>query len=328
MRTDARNCFYPIIIENEKIVGFGDVLSDEEHPKSQTEIKNNQFYVYPIDRNQIERKWRYARQSIENIADILRIKKRNYGYEIEIGKDYGTVRTVWQDSKYDANEYGAKLVNNLIGSSNFNYPKSVFNTYDCIAPILYERKNAIIVDYFAGSGTTAHSLMIMNKEDGGKRKCILCTNNENGVAEDICFPRIKSVINGHTDYKEITGINNNLRYFRTDFVPGESTDANKRLITERATAMLCLREDTYDEVENTTTWQIYRNRERHTGILFEPEQAGAFRARIETLEGPVNIYIFSLSDETYAEAFAGLEGRVTLCAVPESILKVYRRIYR
>jgi len=201
LRTDARNCFYPIIVENEKIVGFGEVVPQDIHPEKQTVKRGNQHYVYPIDKNVIERKWRYARQSVEEIIDLLRAKKTKLGFEIELGKDFGTVRTVWQDRRYNANENGTKLVHNLVPDTHFDFPKSVFNTYDCIAPILYEREKAIVLDYFAGSGTTGLAVMILNKEDGGQRQFILCTNNENGIAQEVCYPRIKKVIKGHEDLK-------------------------------------------------------------------------------------------------------------------------------
>ena len=119
-----------------------------------------------------------------------------------------------------------------------------------------------------------------------------------------------------------------MRYFKTSFVPGENTDSNKILITERSVEMLCLKENTFDEIEKESRWQIFANTQRSTAILFEPEAIEAFRQRIEQIESPVSVYVFSLSDETYAEVFAGLEGRVSLCAIPESILKVYRRIYQ
>ena len=84
-RTDARNCFYPIIIKNNKIIEFGDVPKNNFHPKKQTEVKDGKYYVWPIDIQGVERKWRYAHQSIESIKDLLRIKKSNNRIEIEIG---------------------------------------------------------------------------------------------------------------------------------------------------------------------------------------------------------------------------------------------------
>jgi len=327
-REDARNCFYPIIIENEKIVGFGDVVTQDIHPEKQTEKKGNQYYVYPIDKKGVERKWRYARQSVEEIKDLLRAKKTRSGYEIELGKDFGTVRTVWQDNRYDANEYGTKLVHNLVPTAHFDFPKSVFNTYDCIAPILSERKNAIVLDYFAGSGTTGHAVMILNKEDGGKRRIILCTNNENNICTDVCYPRIKKVIEGHDNYPDITNIPSNLKYFRTAFVPSESTDRNKELLTKQAVEMLCLRENTFDFVSETETYKIYKNNDRYTGIIFDQLSIPKFKKAVSKYDKPISVYVFSLGDDDFSEEFADMKKTIKVCSIPEAILRVYRRIFK
>jgi len=328
LRTDARNCFYPIIIENDKVVGFGDVLKNNEHPSKQTVKKGHSFYVYPIDKQEIERKWRYARQSVKSIQHLLRAKKTDKGYEIEIGKDFGTVRTVWQDSRYDANENGTKLVHALVPNSAFDFPKSVFNTYDCIAPILYERKNAIILDYFAGSGTTGHAVLILNKEDKGRRAFILCTNNENKIAEDVCYPRIKKVIKGHKDYPDITGIPASLKYFRTDFVDADPTDKNKNKLTKKATEMLCLKEGTFEKVSNKKAFKIYKNTNHYTGIIFDQMVIPDFKEAITKLKGKFSVYVFSLGDDSFEEEFADIKQKVKLSPIPEVILRVYRRIFK
>lgn len=179
LRTDAKNCFYPVIVENDKIVGFGAVLDCKEHPKSQTVKddffkKTNRFYVYPIDKEGIERKWRYAKQTVEEVKHLLRAKRTKHGYEIEIGKDFGTYRTVWQDPRYDANEYGTKIVSALVPENKFAFPKSLYNVYDCLYAVVAEDTEAIVLDFFAGSGTTAHAVLELNKEDKGNRKFVLC----------------------------------------------------------------------------------------------------------------------------------------------------------
>ena len=330
LRTDAKNCFYPVIVKNDKIIGFGEVPDDNDHPKSQTIAKNDLNYVYPIDRNGIERKWRYARQSVEEVKHLLRAKKTKSGYEIEIGKDFGIVRTVWQDSRYDANEYGTKLVHNLVPQTHFDFPKSVYNTFDCIAPILQERKNAIILDYFAGSGTTGHAVMILNKEDGdkGKRQFILCTNNENNIADEVCYPRIKKVIKGHTDYSDITEIPSNLKYFKTDFVDAEPTDKNKKKLTEQATEMLCIREGTFGQVLDRRNFKIFKNNKHYTGIIFDQLAIPEFKKAIKDLKGKFSVYVFSLGDDTFDDEFEDVRQKVKLSPIPEAILKVYRRIFR
>ena len=328
LRTDARNCFYPIILEADKVVGFGDVLKDRVHPKRQTIANGKKYFVYPIDRQGIERKWRYARQSVESVKHLLGVKKTPKGYEIEIGKDFGIVRTVWQDSKYDSNEYGTKLVHSLVPNTSFDFPKSIFNTYDCIAPIVYERKNAIVLDYFAGSGTTGHAVMLLNKEDGGNRKFILCTNNENGIAEEVCYPRIDRVIRGHKDYPDITRIPANLKYFKTDFVDAEPTDKNKKRLTEQATEMLCIKEGTFEPVLDKEDFKIFKNSEHYTGIIFDQLAIPEFKKAIKDIKGNFSVYVFSLSDETFDDEFTDIKQKIKLSPIPEAILRVYRRIFR
>lgn len=327
-RSDARNCFYPVIVKNEKVFGFGDVLKNHEHPPKQSVKKGNSFLVYPIDRRGIERKWRYARQSVESIKHLLKARKTAKGYEIEIGKDFGTVRTVWQDSRYDANEYGTKLVHTLVPDSTFDFPKSVFNTYDCIAPILYERKNALVLDYFAGSGTTGHAVLILNKEDKGKRGFILCTNNENKIAVDVCYPRIKKVIKGHKGYSDITGIPASLKYFQTDFVDAEPTDKNKKKLTEMAKDMLCLKEGTFEKIIDRKEFKIYKKTNHYTGIIFDQMAIPNFKEAIAKIKGELSVYIFSLGDDSFEDEFNDVKQKVNLSPIPEVILRVYRRIFK
>jgi adenine-specific DNA-methyltransferase len=209
LREDAKNCFYPIIVENGEIVGFGDVLPDHEHPKAQTEKYGNRYYVYPIDKSGIERKWRYARQSVEEIRHLLRAKKVKNGYDIEIGKDFGVYKTVWQDSRYDANAYGTQIVKSLVPDSPFDFPKSLWNVYDCLYAVVANDKNAIVLDFFAGSGTTAHAVLELNKEDGGNRQFILCEQMD--YVETVTRERVRKVIeqnhNGDFIYCELMKYN-------------------------------------------------------------------------------------------------------------------------
>lgn len=171
-RSDAKNCFYPIYVQNGKIIGFGDVSKNDFHPAQQSIVVGDITEVYPIDQNGIERKWRYARQTVESIKDMLRTRKTSYGYEIEIGKTFGTQKTVWSDKRYDANTYGTKIINELVPHNGFTFPKSLWTVYDAILSGTKNDKAAIILDFFSGSGTTAHAVMEINKNDGGHRKSI------------------------------------------------------------------------------------------------------------------------------------------------------------
>ena len=173
LRTDAKNCFYPIIVKDEKIIGFGDVSDDAFHPTSQTEQHGDKYYIYPIDTKGIERKWRYARQTVESIFDLLRVKKTKAGYDIEIGKNFGTYKTVWTDSQFDASGNGTQLPKEGGPNTVFSYPKSRYTGIECVNSVVKEDKDALILDFFGGSGTTGHAVMEINKQDGGHRRFIL-----------------------------------------------------------------------------------------------------------------------------------------------------------
>jgi len=180
LRTDAKNCFYPIIVKDEKIIGFGDVSNDAFHPTAQTEQHAAQkeenadkHYIYTIKTKSTEREWRYARQTVESIFDLLRVKKTKTGYDIELGKNFGTYKTVWTDSKFDASVNGTQLLKDLVPDTVFSYPKSLYTVVECVGSVVKEDKDAIILDFFGGSGTTGHAVMEINKQDEGHRRFIL-----------------------------------------------------------------------------------------------------------------------------------------------------------
>ena len=180
LRTDAKNCFYGIKIKDEKIIGFEDVLDDDEHPTKNKYLEDGTIIVYPIDNSGIERKWRYARQTVESIWDILRATCKKNVWDIEIGKPYAPYKTVWFDKKYDANEYGTQIINSMVPHNDFDFPKSLWNVYECLYATTKEKENAVILDFFAGSGTTGHAVEMLNKLYGGNRRYILATNNAIG----------------------------------------------------------------------------------------------------------------------------------------------------
>ena len=173
LRTDAKNCFYPIIVKDGKIIGFGDVSDDAFHPTSQTEKHGNEYYVYPIDTKGIERKWRYARQTVESIFDLLRVKKTKTGYDIELGKNFGTYKTVWSNPKFDASVNGTQLLKDLVPNTVFSYPKSLYTVIECVNSVVMDDKDSFVLDFFSGSGTTGQAVMEINKQDGGHRRFIL-----------------------------------------------------------------------------------------------------------------------------------------------------------
>ena len=133
------------------------------------------------------------------------------------------VKTVWHRTKHDAGAYGSDLITSILGESGqFSFPKSLYSTLDAIASVVRDRPNALIVDFFSGSGTTLNAVNLMNATDNGNRRCILVTNNEvsaeeskalreqglmagdseyekHGICQSVTFPRSKYTILGKRD---------------------------------------------------------------------------------------------------------------------------------
>lgn len=191
----------------------------------------------------------------------------------------------------------------------------------------------------AGTGTTGHAVLKLNKEDDGNRKFILCTNNENNngngykIAEDICYPRIKKVLEGYKNLKGewVGGLGGNLKYFRAykkTFVDAEPTDRNKIKLTEQVTEMLCVKEDTFEKILDQKNFKIFKNANHYTGIIFDQVAIPAFKKAIKDVEGKFSVYVFSLGDETFDDEFKGVKQKIKLSPIPEAILRVYRRIFK
>ena len=173
LRTDAANCFYPIIVKNGKIVSFGDVSDDNFHPSSRNVLTDeNTTAIYPIDNNGIEKKWVFERSTVESILDELWIKTLDDGsMDIMRTKKRFRYKSCWTSKKYSANSYGSALLTAM--DIKFDYPKSIFNVQDCISIGLSNNQSGFVLDFFAGSGTTGHAVIDLNRQDNGKRKYIL-----------------------------------------------------------------------------------------------------------------------------------------------------------
>lgn len=218
---------------------------------------------------------------------------------------------------------------NILGKGKFDNPKPSDLILNLIK--LSERsKESIVLDFFAGSGTTAQAVLRLNNDDKGDRKFILCTDNENNICSEVCYPRVQKAIKGYKSPKGniINGLGGNLKYFKTFFVDAEPTDKNKKKLTEQATEMLCIREGTFELVLEQKKFKIYKNNSHYTGIIFDQLSIQDFKKAIKDIKGKFSIYVFSLGDDTFDEEFEDIKQKVKLSPIPEAILRVYRRIFR
>ena len=124
-------------------------------------------------------------KKIENGQIIIKGKNPEGDLELEYADSVGTKKpaTIWSTVSHSASEHGSTFIKNILPGRKFTYPKSLYAVHDTIRFITKEKKEALIVDFFAGSGTTLHAINLLNSEDGGHRRCIMVTNNEVSVDE-------------------------------------------------------------------------------------------------------------------------------------------------
>ena len=151
-REDGRSLFYPVYFKKGKVVKIGEVPPDNFHPKkAYSESKDGIVEIWPIDNKGIERKWRYSRTSLAELTGDLRLVSVGRALQVQLLKDEDRYKTVWSDTKYDANAYGTQLVRQLI-RKEFPFPKSLYTVKECLDAVALNNKSALILDFFAGSG--------------------------------------------------------------------------------------------------------------------------------------------------------------------------------
>ncbi|NCT54949.1 site-specific DNA-methyltransferase [Candidatus Falkowbacteria bacterium] len=191
--------------------------------------------------------------------------------------------------------------------------------------------SSTILDFMAGSGTTGQAVLELNEEDNGSRNFILCTNNENKICSDVCYPRLKKIIKGYKDSKgkDIKGLGGNLKYFTAyDFVEAKETDQNKRKLVNKSTEMLCIKENAFELIKDDVDFKIFKNHDHYLGIVFYEEAINDYKKEVKKINGIFNTYVFSLGDDPHEKQFSDVKNKVSLCAIPEVILKIYREIFK
>jgi len=119
-------------------------------------------------------------------------------FEIKHTRETAPVKSMWYDKRFDANSFGSRLLTKILGKEMKGmFPKSIYTLEECLKITIKHKKNAKVLDFFAGSGTTGHAVLNLNKLDNGIRSFVMCTNNEDKIAEEVCYPRTKKVIKGY-----------------------------------------------------------------------------------------------------------------------------------
>jgi adenine-specific DNA-methyltransferase len=289
--------------------------------------------ILPIDVQGQKRIWRRGKEDVDRMferGDLI-YKKTKFGDQIYFkfrgGIEGETPKSFWDDVRYSASEHGTQTLDRILGKGGmFQFPKSPHAVMDCIK-VCSSRKDAIVLDFFAGSGTTAQAVLELNKQDGGKRQFILCTNNEGNIATDVCYPRIKKVING---WGKNEGIGASLKYFKAAFVKKSlNKDDLKIRIANECTEMLCLRQGIFEEAKETADYRIFKQGNRMMGVYYSLDRTAlkTLKKELDKFDGEKVLYCFTLDP-------LGLDkndfidwNNVDLEPIPQKILDVYEQIY-
>lgn len=294
--------------------------------------------VYPIY-NGVEKSWSTGKNLFQTNIDNADVEFIEDGGIITIYKKYReqeSIKTHWIKKEYNSTVFGTKILNEILVNSKFNFPKSIYAVIDALK--ISASKNSVIMDFFAGSGTTAHAVLELNKKDGGNRRFILCTNNENNIMEDVCYPRIKTVITGFRTDGSIysNGHPTNLRFLKTDFIVDfDSKDQTKYNLVEKCDTLLCIKENVYEHEFKEINFNVYLNSKENKvmGIYNNYFQQADFKEMINQIKLSNKkesiIYYFSLDnnvDKSIEELVLKEIPNAIVKPIPSKIYEIYKKI--
>nr|USU31076.1 hypothetical protein NG677_17250 [Methylobacterium sp. OTU13CASTA1] len=366
-RTQRPNQFFAINVDvaNKEVLGVGPLLGKTD---SYEITKSNSIVsIYPIDNEGHERVWRYSRETMQKYIDASEIcvgkfNKKTGNWTLnhkKLKKGVRRHKTVWWEKRHDAGVHGTNVLNNLLGRRNlFPFPKSIYAVHDALAAVVRNRPNALILDFFAGSGTTFHSTCLLNAEDGGSRRSILVTNNEvgetlvrkfhkqgiyrgddefeqQGIFSLVTRPRCEAVITGRrpdgkpVPGKHITGrpfaqgFPENLELFRVDYTDADDVDLGNQF--EAIYPSLWLAAGGIGErtpAADRRDMLIPEN--SPLAILFQEERFRKFGKAIAGRADITHIWLVTDSEDAFAEMRSALPSRLIVSMLYRDYLRNFR----
>jgi adenine-specific DNA-methyltransferase len=362
-RTQRKNQFYPLYIDPKKPkkikVGKSLIERDENGDlrAPSWEPVDGLTPIWPIDEEGAERVWCYepGRMELEIAKGNIRIgrfnPKRNT-YAVNVRRVRRTKqrfreRTIWWEQSYDAGSNGTNILKKLLGSSGlFPFPKSIYAVRDVLATIVGSRPNALIVDFFAGSGTTLHSTFLLNEIDGGSRRCILVTNNEvdektsadlmkagyyrgdpqfesMGIFKRVTDPRIKAAVTGKRPngapltgkYKWAlnkplsAGFKENVEFFDLQYLDPDDVDLGDQFKSIHPLLWLAS-EGIGEREEVSANGDFYIAPASPYAVLFKPSRLKRFLAAIQSRPDVTHVWVVTDSEGAYAETCEALPRHV------------------
>ncbi|MBZ0102012.1 MAG: site-specific DNA-methyltransferase, partial [Thermoanaerobaculia bacterium] len=390
MRADSPLKFYPVLLnpQTKKVFGCGDVLPSGKHPTDYT-APPGLAAVWPLRSNGAEGRWQLNRTSFTQRLEAGHIKAGRFnndgtaailylpsgvrsaiaaGRIVPSGSDSnggpefewldandvtGRPKTQWVASSHNASEHGTSLLKSLLPNSRFPFPKSLYAVEDALRFFIRDRPEAVVVDFFAGSGTTAHAVMRLNRQDHGRRQSILVTNNEvsaddqarlrhhglrpgdpdweaQGICSHITTPRIIAAITGRApDGRELQGTYR----FIDEFPMAEGFEENVEFFTMTYEAPRPVAHHRAFEAIAPLLWLRAGSKGRRIdkarrdfdladtyGVLFDLDAAQGFAQRLGQTEGVRMAFIITDDDLGFQMVCGGLPAQIQVVRLYESYL--------
>lgn len=397
-RTDKKSgkaSFYPVIIDSESgaFIRVGDPLPHHVR-RDDFPLEEGELAIWPLSTDGKENRWRFSAEVMRRYitAGTARLGRRdpttglrpvtylrpgtlenirNGTFEVLGRTDEGALelglgqrakavapRTVWNRTSHFARDHGSGLVSQLLPGRSFPFPKSLYAVEDAMRFFVKDKPHATILDFFSGSGTTAHAVMRLNKQDGGRRQCLSVTNNEVsaeeqrslrkqglrpgdedweslGICDYITKPRVTAAITGKTpegdrikgDYKFTDefpmseGFEENAAFFTLTYEAPLSVRHNRAF--ERIAPMLWLRAGSQGRIIEDLGedgWDVADT----YGVLENLDQAGDFVARVAEEESVRTAFIVTDDDSAFQMVCRDLPSQVLPVRLYESYLQNFQ----
>ena len=320
-RVSRPNLFYPVYFSESK-------------QRLSLSPSEDSVELLPINEAGEEKTWRWGKETFDSQKDT----------ELVVRKVKGTLRifkkrrlsdskgrrpkTVWSDSRYDASAHGIMVLQKMFKEKDvFPYPKSLYAVKDILE--LVTKPDSIVLDFFAGSGTTGHAVALLNRDDGGNRKFILCTNNEGGIADEVCYPRIVKVIEGVDGCSDITGIPSNLFYYKVSALDRpEARDDLLMSIAENCVGLIMVKESCHDLVTINESYFVARSQDKMVGVYFSPDPSSldSLIQELSRFEGVKVLYCFTLDSFGLNIDSHEIDTGIRIEPMPTSILDLYESL--
>ena len=391
-REDRPALFYPIYIDPDgpRIVAIGEPLDPNEH---EAPALDGSIAVLPIRKDGTEGNWQAQPSTLRIRLAEGRVRvggSAQRGYTIYVLKptEYAKVArgdfevtgkradgslivadnetdrvtmvpsTQWRVSGHDSTQYGTRVLNDILGGRRFPFPKSLYAVEDALRFFLNDKPNAVLVDFFSGSGTTAHAVMRLNKQDGGCRQCVSVTNNEvsadeqrklrqqglrpgdleweqHGICDFITKPRIKAAITGKTpegdpikgeykftdEFPMADGFEENAAFFTLTYESPVAVGHNRAF--ERIAPLLWLRAGSEGRVIDHVAdsgWDVADT----YGVLFDLDSTDEFCAAVEKAGRLRLAFVVTDDDRRFQSVARRLPDGVEPVRLYESYLSNFR----